>query len=61
MSGKTKKSLLKRFKITKTGKVLKRLPGQNHFKAKRSRRNQLAQNKWRPFDVSKKIFNQYIN
>lgn len=33
---KTKKALLKRIKITATGKVLKRRPGQNHFNAKDS-------------------------
>ena len=31
---KTKKALLKRIKITGTGKILKRRPGQNHFNAK---------------------------
>ena len=34
--GKTNKSLLKRIKITGTGKVMKRSPGQNHFNAKDS-------------------------
>jgi large subunit ribosomal protein L35 len=33
---KTKKSILKRFKITKTGKVLRRLSGQNHYRVKKS-------------------------
>ena len=33
---KNKKALLKRIKITSTGKVLKRKPGQNHFNAKDS-------------------------
>jgi ribosomal protein L35 len=31
---KTNRSLIKRIKITSTGKVLKRKPGQNHFNAK---------------------------
>ncbi|OGN27273.1 MAG: hypothetical protein A2941_00235 [Candidatus Yanofskybacteria bacterium RIFCSPLOWO2_01_FULL_49_17] len=35
-SGKTKKALLKRIKITASGKILKRHPGQNHFNAKDS-------------------------
>ena len=35
-SSKTNKSFLKRIKITSTGKVLKRPPGQNHFNAKDS-------------------------
>ena len=33
---KTRKSVLKRFKITKTGKVLRRLVGQMHYRAKNS-------------------------
>lgn len=35
-SNKTNKSFLKRIKITGTGKILKRPPGQNHFNAKAS-------------------------
>ncbi len=35
---KTNKSLLKRIKITGTGKIMKRPPGQNHFNAKDSGR-----------------------
>lgn len=38
-SAKTKKALLKRIKITGTGKILKRPPGQNHFNAKDSGTN----------------------
>ncbi len=33
---KTNRSLRKRIKITSTGKILKRQPGQNHFNAKNS-------------------------
>jgi large subunit ribosomal protein L35 len=33
---KTRKSILKRFKITKTGKILRRLVGQMHYRAKNS-------------------------
>lgn len=36
MSIKTNKSLRKRIKITGSGKILKRPPGQNHFNAKAS-------------------------
>jgi ribosomal protein L35 len=35
-SPKTRKSLSKRFKITKTDKVLRRIAGQNHFRSKKS-------------------------
>ncbi len=33
---KTKKSLTKRFRVTKNGKVLSRIAGQDHFRAKKS-------------------------
>jgi len=33
---KTRKSMLKRFKITKTGKVLRRPTGLDHYRAKKS-------------------------
>lgn len=33
---KTRKSFLKRFKITKKGKILRRIAGQSHFFAKKS-------------------------
>ncbi len=39
---KTNKSLTKRFKVTKNGKVIGRTPGFNHFRAKQSRTKQLA-------------------
>ena len=32
--GKTNKSFLKRIKVTGTGKIMKRPPGQNHFNAR---------------------------
>jgi ribosomal protein L35 len=34
MSIKTNKSFMKRFKVTKNGKILSRKAGQNHFNAK---------------------------
>lgn len=43
---KTKKSLLKRFKITKTGKVLRRLTGQDHYLAKKSGKQRRRKRKW---------------
>lgn len=33
---KTRKALTKRFKITKTGKILRRASGQNHYRAKKT-------------------------
>lgn len=35
-SGKTNKSFAKRIKISGTGKIMKRPPGQNHFNSKDS-------------------------
>ena len=49
---KAKQAILKRFKITKTGKVLRRMTGQNHFRAKktgeqiRKRRKLVPVSKW---------------
>ncbi len=37
---KTSKTILKRIRVTKTGKLIRRHPGQNHFNAKESRRAQ---------------------
>lgn len=43
---KTRKSIKKRFKITKTGKVLRRLTGQDHFLAKKTGKRIRAGRKW---------------
>ena len=48
---KTRKSFKKRFKITKTGKVLRRATGQNHFRAKKSGNKIRKGRKW--VEVSK--------
>ena len=42
MSMKTNKSFAKRFKVTRTGKILSRKPGQNHFNAKERSRTSLS-------------------
>ena len=44
--GKTHKSLLKRFKITKSGKILRRPTGLNHFRAKKSGKTIRNSRKW---------------
>ena len=44
-----RKAALKRIKITKTGKLLRRHAGQNHFNAKKPRRKQLRQKSMRIF------------
>jgi len=43
---KTRKSILKRFKITKSGKVLRRPVGQDHYRAKKSGKRIRKGRKW---------------
>lgn len=60
MSIKTNKSLTKRLKITKKGKILARAPGFNHFNAKQSRRKQLGGKKAVSFAISNKNNRTYL-
>ncbi|MFA6432872.1 MAG: bL35 family ribosomal protein [Candidatus Paceibacterota bacterium] len=46
---KTNKSYAKRFKVTRTGKITSRRPGQNHFNAKE--RSRTSMNKRRTVSV----------
>ena len=48
---KTRKSLKKRFKITRTGKVLRRPTGLDHYRAKKSGKKIRESRKW--VEVSK--------
>ena len=57
---KTNKSFAKRLKITKNGKVLARKPGQGHFNAKASRKNQLAQKRIVHFQITKKNLGKFL-
>ncbi|MFC1720671.1 50S ribosomal protein L35 [Patescibacteria group bacterium] len=57
---KTNKSLSKRLKVTKTGKVLARKPGFNHFNAKQSRKTQLHGKKAVEFKISNKDKSQFL-
>jgi ribosomal protein L35 len=41
-----RKSILKRFKITKTGKILRRATGLNHYRAKKSGNKIRENRKW---------------
>jgi len=43
---KTRKSVLKRFKITKTGKVLRRPTGLDHYRAKKTGKQIRKSRKW---------------
>ncbi len=51
---KTNKSYSKRLKLTKTGKVISRKAGFNHFNAKQSRTSQLAGRKGTNFVIKNK-------
>ena len=43
---KTKKALTKRFKITKNGKILRRMTGQNHYRSKKTGERKRKGRKW---------------
>jgi len=45
---KTKKALIKRFKITKNGKILRRVSGQNHYRSKKTGEWKRKGRKWVP-------------
>jgi len=51
---KTNKSFSKRLKLTKSGKILSRKAGFNHFNAKQSRSSQLAGRKGVSFTIKNK-------
>lgn len=57
---KTNKSLLKRLKITKNGKILARKPGFNHFNAKQKRTKQLAGKKDQAFHMTNKEKSRFL-
>ncbi len=60
MPGKTNKSYAKRLKLTRKGKILSRKPGQDHFKAKESRKTQLHQKSLQNFNISKKELKKFL-
>lgn len=43
---KTKKAIIKRFKVTKNGKILRRLAGQNHYRSKKTGQDRRKGRKW---------------
>jgi len=43
---KTRKAILKRFKITKNGKILRRPTGQDHYRAKKTGKKVRQGRKW---------------
>jgi ribosomal protein L35 len=52
---KTNKSLTKRLKLTKTGKIKRRAAGQNHFNAKESVSAKMAKKKSLDFKLKNKL------
>jgi large subunit ribosomal protein L35 len=59
---KLRKSIAKRFKITKTGKILRRLTGQDHYRAKKSGKFKRERRKWVPLSKSEaKIIKKYLS
>ncbi|MEK7085332.1 MAG: hypothetical protein AAB904_02265 [Patescibacteria group bacterium] len=60
LMAKTCKAFTKRLKITRRGKVLARIPGQNHFNAKESRSKQLKQKGLREFIVPKRTLKRFM-
>jgi ribosomal protein L35 len=51
---KSNKSYLKRIKVTKSGKLVSRRPGHDHFNAKESRRSQMNKNRTQTLTITNK-------
>ena len=60
MTIKTNKSLLKRLKITRRGKILARRGGKNHFNAKESRGKQLSGRRLFSLVLKNKAIGRYL-
>jgi len=51
----------KRFRVTKSGKVIGRKPGKNHFNAKESRSKQLRNKRGVELDFPRKELSTYLS
>lgn len=60
MSIKTNKSYLKRFKITKNGKILARKTGQNHFNAKERSRTSMGKHRMGTIHMDNKARSRFL-
>lgn len=60
MGAKTNKSYAKRIKISKSGKLLTRKAGQNHFNSKERRGAKSAKNRNSEFHMSNKERSQFL-
>ena len=58
---KTNKSYAKRLKVTKSGKILVRRAGQNHFNAKESGRSQIKKGTKTVFHMSNKSRSRFLS
>jgi len=58
---KTNKSYKKRVKVTKSGKVLARKPGQNHFNAKERKQKKLAKKKTQSVQMTNKAKSRFLS
>jgi ribosomal protein L35 len=58
---KTNKSYKKRLKVTKSGKVLSRKVGHNHFNSKESRRSQLIKKGNNNFNMTMKDKSRFLS
>ncbi len=58
---KTNKSYKKRLKVTKSGKILSRKVGHNHFNSKESRRSQLQKNGDNDFTMTMKSKSRFLS
>lgn len=57
---KTNKSYTKRIKLTRTGKLVTRAKGQNHFNAKESGQAQLARKRTTTFTITNKSRGRFL-
>lgn len=60
MSIKTNKSFLKRIKVSKSGKLLTRKAGQNHFNSKENRSDKANKNRSSEFHMSMKEKSRFL-
>ncbi|MFC1802162.1 50S ribosomal protein L35 [Patescibacteria group bacterium] len=57
---KTNKSFTKRLKVTKTGKVIARKPGQGHFNAKESGKTSMQKKRTVTLNLSNRVKRQFL-
>lgn len=57
---KTNKSFTKRLRVTKNGKIVARVPGQDHFNAKEGRRRQMQRRRMVGFALSNKSRTRFL-